>query len=207
MGYRGIARCIFLLLAAALAVGCGASSQTPNPASSGHAGSATPAAGAALTGEAASAATGDIPDNQVFLVFKNSADGYSVKYPEGWAQRGAGRSVVFQDKNNIVRIAVRAGALPSLSSVTAEMTRLKQATPSLRAGAPRSVPVGAHLAVEVVYSTTSAADPVTGKTVTLLVNRYYLAAQGKLAVLDLGTPRGVDNVDAYRLMVASFTWH
>ena len=29
---------------------------------------------------------------------------------------------------------------------------------------------------------------------------------GKLAIVDLGTPQGVDNVDAYRLMIESFTW-
>jgi hypothetical protein len=29
---------------------------------------------------------------------------------------------------------------------------------------------------------------------------------GRVAVVDLGTPRGVDNVDAYRLMIQSFSW-
>jgi hypothetical protein len=36
--------------------------------------------------------------------------------------------------------------------------------------------------------------------------RYYLARGGKTAVVDLGTPVGVDNVDAYRLMIESFRW-
>jgi hypothetical protein len=47
---------------------------------------------------------------------------------------------------------------------------------------------------------------VTGKRVTLVVDRYYLWRGGKIAVVDLGTPRGVDNVDAYRLMIESFMW-
>ncbi len=64
----------------------------------------------ALAGEANAAAAGDIPDNQVFLVFRNGRAGYSMKYPEGWAQRGPARVVVFRDKNNIVRIVVGAGA-------------------------------------------------------------------------------------------------
>jgi len=46
----------------------------------------------------------------------------------------------------------------------------------------------------------------TGKTVTLLVDRYYFSQGSKVAVLDLGTPQGVDNVDAYRLMSESFAW-
>jgi ABC-type glycerol-3-phosphate transport system substrate-binding protein len=42
----------------------------------------------ALAAEANSAAAGDIPDNQVFLVFSNRSEGYSIKYPR--AGRSAG---------------------------------------------------------------------------------------------------------------------
>jgi hypothetical protein len=42
--------------------------------------------------------------------------------------------------------------------------------------------------------------------VTLVVDRYYLAHGGKRAVVDLGAPKGVDNVDAYRMMIESFRW-
>src|SRR5207302_834880 len=61
-------------------------------------------------------------------------------------------------------------------------------------------------AFKVVYTTESAPNPVTGKRVTLVVDRYYLWYAGKRAVVDLGTPVGVDNVDAYRLMIQSFRW-
>ena len=47
---------------------------------------------------------------------------------------------------------------------------------------------------------------MTGKRVTLIVDRYYLARGSRRAVVDLGTPKGVDNVDAYRLMIESFRW-
>jgi hypothetical protein len=60
--------------------------------------------------------------------------------------------------------------------------------------------------VKVVYSTKSAPNPVTGKRVKLVVDRYYVAGAGKHAVVDLGTPEGVDNVDAYKLMIESFRW-
>src|SRR5690242_14881161 len=60
----------------------------------------------ALQAEANGAAAGDIPDNQVFLVFTDRAAGYSLKYPEGWAQQGTGGHVTFRDKNNIVRVDV-----------------------------------------------------------------------------------------------------
>jgi hypothetical protein len=60
--------------------------------------------------------------------------------------------------------------------------------------------------VKVVYSTETAPNPVTGKRVELVVDRYYVAGTGKRAIVDLGTPKGVDNVDAYRLMIESFRW-
>ena len=42
--------------------------------------------------------------------------------------------------------------------------------------------------------------------VTLTVDRYDLWKPGRRAVLDLGSPVGVDNVDAYRLISESFRW-
>jgi hypothetical protein len=45
---------------------------------------------------------------------------------------------------------------------------------------------------------------VTGKSVKLIVDRYELGRGGTRATVDLGTPVGVDNVDAYRLMIQSF---
>jgi hypothetical protein len=42
--------------------------------------------------------------------------------------------------------------------------------------------------------------------VKLIVDRYAFAGGGHVAVVDLGTPVGVDNVDAYRKMIESFKW-
>src|SRR6266566_4498286 len=89
---------------AAVAAGCGSSTHTTPPATTAHASTTVPAAKPATTApasapgalqaEANSAAAGDIPDNQVFLVFRNGRGGYSIKYPEGWAQHGAANAVV-----------------------------------------------------------------------------------------------------------------
>jgi hypothetical protein len=207
--------------AALIASGCGSSSRssTPAPASettssaspaatSGNtATAATPASGAgALSGEAQSAATGDIPDNQVFLVFHDHGAGYSIKYPEGWTQQGNSRNVAFKDKNNLVHIVVSRGVPPSVASVAAQLTALTRTTPSLTFTAPQPIRIGAATAIKVKYTTKSAPNPVTGKRVTLMVDRYELARDGRLAVVDLGTPVGVDNVDAYRMMIQSFAW-
>lgn len=202
-----------------LAVGCGSKSRTtttsatpptspPSVRPSAMTTTATPAApsSGALTPEAQATATGDVPDNQVFLTFSNRAAGYSIKYPEGWAQRGSGRVVVFQDKNNLVRITVSPATTPSIGSVKAAMKRLAKVSPSLRFASATAVVLRGSSAVKVVYSTRSAPNPVTGKRVELVVDRYYVSHAGRVAVVDLGTPRGVDNVDAYRLMIESFRW-
>jgi hypothetical protein len=74
--------------------------------------------------------------------------------------------------------------------------------------APRSFSLPASSsAVRAVYTTQSAPNPVTGKRVELIADRYVLAGPGgRVATVDLGTPKGVDNVDAYRMMIQSFTW-
>ena len=180
-------------------------SATPTT-SSGSGAPTTSTESGALTAEAQQAAAGDIPDNQVFLTFRNTAAGYSIRYPEGWAQRGSAARVTFQDKNNLVRIEVAKGANATVAAVTREMHRLRQQTPSLSFEAPARTTVNGTPVVKVTYSTESAPNPVTGKRVKLVVDRYYVPGAGKQAVVDLGTPQGVDNVDAYRLMIESFRW-
>jgi hypothetical protein len=159
-----------------------------------------------LSAEAQSAATGDIPDNQAFLTYANASAGYMVKYPEGWAQRGSGGDVTFQDKNNVIHIAIARGGAPTTASAAAQLAREKNGNATLAAGKPQAISLPGGRAVKVSYSTQSAPNPVTGKRVTLLVDRYEIGRAGKVAVLDLGTPKGVDNVDAYRMISESFKW-
>jgi hypothetical protein len=191
-----------------LTAACGSSNHNAAPPPATTTAPTTTSAGSgqgagALQAEAQSAATGDIPDNQSFVVFADPGAGYSMKYPEGWAQAGGGKLVVIRDKNNIVRVVVRPGGLPTAAAARRELAALRgvrvQSPPAAYA-----LPSGPSL--KVVYSTRSAPNAVTGKRVTLVVDRYYLAHNGKVAIVDLGTPQGVDNVDAYRLMIKSFRW-
>lgn len=197
-----------LALAGVLA-GCGGSAKTnaAPPTTASAPSPAKPAASGnglgALQAEAAAVATGDIPDNQVFLTFDNGAAAYSMRYPEGWAQQGSGARVTFRDKNNIVRILVGSGPAPTEAEIRSELGALRGAQMQ---SVPKRVTVGGKPAFEVVYTTESAPNAVTGKRVKLVVDRYYLAHAGKRAVVDLGTPEGVDNVDAYRMMIGSFRW-
>ena len=90
--------------------------------------------------------------------------------------------------------------------MTAELNKLTAANRTLKAQTPKQFTLKGKPAIKVTYTTTSAPNPVTGKRVVLMVDRYELARKGRVAVIDLGTPTGVDNVDAYRLMSESFTW-
>jgi len=161
---------------------------------------------AALKAETASAATGDIPDNQVFLTLRNGKAGYSIKYPEGWAQSGSGNTITFRDKNNVVRVVVSNGPPPTLSDVQGRLAALRGARMT---SPPTKTTVSGRPAIHLVYETQSAPNAVTGKAVTLGVDRYYLWNGHKVAIVDLGTPVApvkVDNVDAYRLISQSFRW-
>jgi hypothetical protein len=202
------------LVVALAAAGCGSSGSSSTvssaaPATSSGASAPTAAnsgAAGALAADATSAKTGDIPDTQVFLVLRNTKAGYSIKYPEGWTQLGSGRDTTFRDKNNLVRVAVTQGPPPTTASVAAQLEALRRSDPSLKFGPPQQMTIGSAPAIKAVYSTESPPNPVTGKRVLLVVDRYELTHAGKVATVDLGTPQGVDNVDAYKMMVASFRW-
>jgi len=203
---------VCLFAGAVLVAGCAGSHKSGAPAttstpsvvsSTPSAPTSTHASPSALQAEANSTATGDIPDNQVFIGFHDAAAAYSMKYPEGWAQQGTGARVTFRDKNNIVRVVVMPGVRPTTASVRADLRRLAGA--HVQSG-PRLLSINGARVVKAVYTTASAPNADTGKRVTLLVDRYYLSRAGKEAIVDLGTPVGVDNVDAYRLMIESFRW-
>jgi hypothetical protein len=112
----------FLVIVALLA-GCGGAGQSVSTAAATMAApsptttappATTAASPAPLAPEAQAAATGDIPDNQVFLTLRNAVGGYSIKAPEGWAQQGSGAHVTIRDKNNIVRVVVSSGSKPGV---------------------------------------------------------------------------------------------
>ncbi len=200
---------IVLALAAFLVAGCGGGGSTQ----SGEAGSSSAdkveASGGAtetVPSEELSAATGDIPDNQTFLVFKDPGAGYSIRYPEGWARQGSGKDVTFQEKANVIHIVVRPGPPPTEASALKGLEELRRSDPTVHATATERVTLNGRPAVKIEYGRQSAPDPVTGKRLPLTIDRYEYGRGGKVAVVDLATPVGVDNVDAYRMISESFEW-
>ncbi len=135
-----------------------------------------PSSGGEVPSEAQSAATGDIPDNQTFLLFRDPQAGYAIRYPEGWARKGSANDVTFQEKANVIHISVGKGA-------------------------PRNKP-----GVKSTYSGLAPPTRSPASACRSTIDRYEYAHGGKVAVLDLATPVGVDNVDAYRMISESFRW-
>jgi hypothetical protein len=218
-------RASILLVAAAVAItgaaaGCGSGStgghrsrtnaaSTPAPTTSTTAavkpscGSSSVSAGAS---EAASTAAGDIPDNQQFLTFNNRSAGYTISYPEGWARTGSGSDATFQDKSNTITIKVAPGQRPTPASVTAELKQEAASDPCLSPGTPQTTTAGPNQVVKVTYTTQGQKSPVTGQRPKISVDRYVYFKGGNVATVDLATPVGVDNVDAYRMISESFRW-
>jgi hypothetical protein len=189
----------FLLLIAlgalALALAACGSSSSSSPSSSGGA-----------SAEAQSAATGDIPDNQRFLRYHNGAAGYSIVYPEGWSRSGSGSQVSFRDKDNTVDVTVAKGPAPTKSSVESQLAQEAKSDPTLKPGKAEAVTAGPNKAIHVTFTKQGQKNPVTGQSPTLVVDRYVLGNNGRVATIDEGTPEGVDNVDAYRMIIESFRW-
>jgi hypothetical protein len=193
--YRSLGTAGVLMLAIAMP-GCGgssgSSSKLPSPTAKEH----NPA--------------GDIPDNQVYVSYRPPGAGFTIKVPEGWAQRSATGTgtVTFTDNLNSIAMQTRpAKAAPTVASVKSTLLpQLRRGTPGFSGGTVSGVSRPAGKAVRIVYSAASRPDPVTGKRKVDAVERYLFFHKGKLAVLTLSGPKGADNVDPWKLVTSSLRW-
>src|ERR1700694_418398 len=113
----------WVLVAFALVVaGCGSSKGTGTATST-----ATTVAGAPNPNAKEALPPGDIPDNQVYVPYSSASGGYSVKYPQGWAQRqSAGTSTFMQNFNSIAVTSTKASTAPTTASArSSEVAKLR----------------------------------------------------------------------------------
>lgn len=166
--------------------------------------SPTDAAGASEGGGGTT--SGDVPDNAVFLTHRDTTLGFSIDYVEGWQVRQAPDGVVIKDKDSseIVSLIATPPDLAGYVSGT-DLPRLQGQTGFKLIGQD-TVKVGAQKLIHLRYHLPTPPDPVTGKRVPSTVDRYYVPGSAGVAVVSLSTPDGVDNVDAFRQMIESFTW-
>jgi hypothetical protein len=199
----------------ALLSGSPSSAPTTNPSTSvtaSTAPSASPSGAAASDAPSqppdtgGSTTAGDVPDNAVFLTYTDAAHGFSVKYVEGWQVTTGPDGVVVHDKDSSATVAV----VPSPSDVKTYISGTDLPALGVQAGfkllRQDVFKVGTRAYDHVAYDLLSPPDPVTGKQVPSILDRYYVPGAKGLAVVTLSTPVGVDNVDAFRLMIESFKW-
>jgi hypothetical protein len=194
---------------------CG-SSGSPAPANAGNtakpgaAGSAAPGGG---TGSQAPVPpethpAGDIPDGTVYVPYQAAPGHLQVKVPEGWSRQTSTASSMFSSNLNSVAVSWRsAAAAPTVTSVRATTIPTLQAHGlAFRLQDVRAVTLPGGPAVEIIYQVNSPPNSVTGRQYRLVVEHFELYHSGRVAVLELSSAVGSDNVDPWRKVSESFRW-
>ncbi len=92
---------------------------------------------------------------------------------------------------------MKAGDVPALAAQT----------PAFQLEGVSAAALPAGPAVLTTYRANSPANPVTGKKYRLDVQRYTVVHQGQRVDVTLSSPVGADNVDPWRIVSQSITWH
>ncbi|MEO8911266.1 MAG: hypothetical protein ABI408_13715 [Gemmatimonadaceae bacterium] len=151
---------------------------------------------------------GDIPDSQAFVSYTNSAGGYKLDVPEGWARTENGSSVSFVNKFDGVKVDVAAAsAAPTAASVRAnEAKTIQSQGGAVTINTVTDVSLRGGKAVVIKYASNSDVNPVTNKRIRLENETYLFYKNGKEAMLTVWAPQGADNVDQWQRMAKSFRW-
>jgi len=143
-----------------------------------------------------------------FLTFHNPGARYRHLLPGGLGPQGHRRGYTLVDKNNgrPHRDHEGAGATPSSVLRRAHPAEAVEPVADVHPPGDRPSEVRNHRDQVDLPRPVARADPVTGKTVSS--DRRPVRAQRRRQTghVDLGTAKGVDNVDAYRMMISSFRW-
>jgi hypothetical protein len=192
----------------AVLAACGSSKTAAPPNSSGGAAnSVTTVAGAPNPNAKEQLPPGDIPDNQVFVPYTPATGGYSMSYPQGWAKRETAATTTFtQNFNSIAVTTTKTASAPTITSARSTATSQLGAVPGFHLNTVDSVTRASGPAIRVAYSATSATDAVTGKSVTMDVERYLFWHNGTLVTITLSSAKGSDNVDPWKTVTNSLAW-
>ncbi len=209
---RRLRRLLILPAIGLLAAACAnAGAPTPGATSVASAAPGAPAPAASPTGSQApepsgGTTVGDIPDNAVLLTFHGTSPAFSIQYVEGWQVAPQPGGVVIRDKDSSETVAFVAHQADVAAYVASTDLPALQAQAGFGLIRQDTVKAGGASYIHVAFHVTSRPDAVTGKQVPLTVDRYYVPGSSDLAIVSLATPDGVDNVDAFRQLIASFRW-
>ncbi len=151
---------------------------------------------------------GDIPDTQAFVKYTNTAGGYQLEVPEGWARTESGADVAFVSKFDGVSGAITpASTAPTAASArTNEAKQIQSQGHAVTITSVSEANLPAGKAVLIKYASNSDPNPVTNKRVRLENIAYIFYKNGKEATLTVWAPQGADNVDQWNRISRSFRW-
>lgn len=151
---------------------------------------------------------GDIPDTQVFVTYRPTGQGFSVKVPEGWSRTTRGAVTMFTDKLNTVEMQRMDQPQPPTATTVknVDMPKLAKSEKHFQPGSVTSVRRAAGSAVLLTYQADGSPDAVTAKVRRLAVERYTFWRNGRAVILTLSGPEGADNVDPWKTVTNSFSW-
>jgi hypothetical protein len=183
------------------------STPAPSSATSSASAVATTVAGAVDPNAPEVGAPGDIPDTQAFVPYKDTGGRFVVSVPEGWARTDLANGASFTDKNNIITVeAMAMSTAPTVASVKANDVPTLSKLKGFVLGDVTVVKRTAGDAVLLTYFADSAPNAVTGKSITVAVERYEFWKNGVAVVLSLAGGKGADNVDPWRKVTDGFAW-
>ena len=153
-------------------------------------------------------APGDIPDTQAFVTAKAPSGRWSLKVPEGWAQKATPNGLSFTDKLNSVQAVERTAArAPSVTTVQkSEVPALQAAHAGLKVESVATFTRPGGSGVVVRYQVDSAKDSVTGKVHRDAAEEYLFFKGGREVAVTLSGAVGADNVDPWKIVTNSFRW-
>jgi hypothetical protein len=116
---------------------------------------------------------GDFPDNQAFVAYTAPDGSFKLKVPGGLARITSGSEVVFTDKFSSVTLAPRNGFYPPTESFTrsVEVPQILSTAKGFALGEVTTAQSSAGQVVLITYRVHSPPSPVTGRSVSLDVER------------------------------------
>ena len=127
------------------------------------------------------------------MAFTFTPGPFTVKIPEGWSRTNSSDgSVRFTDNFNAIDLSgsPSADAPSEQSALGAEVPALQASTPGFELHNVSTVQRKSGPAVMLAYHATSAPSTVTGKTITLSVERYEFWQAGNEAIVTVSGPAG-----------------
>jgi len=148
-----------------------------------------------------------IPAAEVFVPYAPKHGAFSLRYPKGWQRQDVQGATTFSDGYNEISVATTTQrTAPTTASVRSNYLVALRPLLGFKLVTVDTVSRPAGPAVRIKYQTTSVPDRVTGQRVPLDVERYLFWRHGRLLVITLSTPHGIDNSHAWQTVTDSLAW-